>query len=64
MTDSLAKPFLEDLLENHTVVGETLRIICQVKSSVGVDINFTIPGIWVRIIINQLSKILIISKLG
>lgn len=47
MTDSIAKPFLEDLNRNHTVAGETLRITCQVKSSVGVDMNFTIPGEWV-----------------
>lgn len=47
MTDFIAKPTIEDLNRNHTVAGETLRITCQVKSSVGVEMNFTIPGEWV-----------------
>lgn len=48
MTDSIAKPDLADLNNNHTVAGETLKISCQVKSSVGVDMSFTIPGEWVK----------------
>lgn len=48
MTDSIAKPDLEDLNNNHTVAGKTLKISCRVKSSVGVDMNFTIPGKWVK----------------
>lgn len=48
MTDSIAKPFLEDLNRNHTVAGKTLQITCQVRSSVMVDMNFSIPGEWVH----------------
>lgn len=48
MTDSIAKPTLEDLNRNHTIAGDTLRISCRVDSSVGVDMSFTIPGEWVK----------------
>lgn len=56
MTDSIAKPIVEDVSGNHTVTGDTLRIRCQVKSSVGVEMNFTIPGDWVKIVLMFLKN--------